>query len=196
MKKINRWFVFLVSCIMAQSVHAQEMNADGMGKSPFSVAVEYDYLYSTHKTKFQGPGINGQYRLNKRWDVGIGTAYIHCPLHNDNGLILTHLKFVPVFAFAKYHIPVKSAVWEPYGTLRIGVTFAHYDREDPSISIESKPYSERGFYTYAGVGTNIRLCKKVKLFVDGGLVGYKMSFNDLDINPHGVMGKSGLLFNL
>ncbi len=177
--------IFLFSICTPSILKAQDFTKS------YHIGAEYNYLYSTHSTKFRGPTILVDKDLNKHWAVGVGVGYNTCPYHPDNGLDLKDIKLIPVFANAQYTFS-RNKIFAPYAILKTGVTFMNYEKKQETSSGAYNKVKEAGLYTYLGGGTNLNINKLFQLYLNIGLVGYKMSFNDLDINPHGVAGNIGL----
>lgn len=166
------------------------LKAQEFSKS-YHVAAEYNYLYSTHSTKFRGPSLLVDKDLNRHWAVGLGIGYNTCAFHPDNGYDLKNLKLIPVFASAQYTFS-RNKIFDPYALLKTGVTFMNYEQKWETSTESYNKINSTGWYTYAGAGTNLNLSKQFQVYLNIGLIGYKMSFNALDINPHGVAGNIGL----
>ena len=156
----------------------------------FHIGAEYDYLYSTHSTKFRGPTLLAEKDLDKYWAVGLGVGYNTCPFHPDNGYDLKDFQLVPVFASLRYTFG-RNRLFDPYALFKTGITFMGYDRKEGKTDAPYMRVNELGWYDYIGGGSTVNLDKRVQLYLNVGLIGYKMSFNDLDINPHGVAGNIG-----
>lgn len=171
------------------------------------VSAEYNYLYSTHSTKFRGPMVLVDKDLSKHWAVGFGIGYNTCSYHFDNDFDLKNLKFVPIVATVQYTI-TRSKLFDPYVIAKTGITIMSYDkrpadwdlkRQGKSPDLNPAPYykkTEAGLYAYVGAGTNVNISQKWQAYVNVGMLGYKMSFNNLDLNPHGVAGNVGLRYKL
>ncbi|HTN36729.1 MAG TPA: hypothetical protein VL053_06615 [Arachidicoccus sp.] len=192
---LNRFGVWVILLLSVSTVMGQISLGPNTHDPIIIIAPTFNYLYSTHSTKFQGFGLNCSTQLNGRLEVGLGTDLIDCPYHHDNGLELYHLKLVPIYGLLNYKY-WGNRIWQPYAKVAIGITFMDYKEQNLAIGPELTRKSERGLNAYAGVGTRAHLAKSVEVFLDAGLTGYKMSFRALDINPHGIAAKTGLLFNL
>lgn len=177
------------------SIKGQNLTIDSTRNFHLGLAPTYSYLYSTHGTKYRGFGINVETSLSNRSQVGLGIERIYCPYHYDNGLNLSNLHLVPIYAMIRYNIFI-SRWLQPYFKVAIGVTFMGYEEQKAHTAEVVVKRSTTGVYNYGGLGTTIVLKKGIDFFIDMGMVGYKMSWNALDINPHGVAGKTGLLFTL
>ncbi|WP_447642644.1 MULTISPECIES: hypothetical protein [Chitinophagaceae] len=156
----------------------------------YHIGAEYNYLYSTHSTKFRGPTLLADRDLNKHWAIGFGMGYNTCPYHPDNGYDLKDLKLIPVFASLQYTFN-RNQLFDPYALFKTGITFMSYDQKAENANEQYERIHSKGWYTYLGGGSTVNLNHQLQLYINIGLIGYKMSFNDLDINPHGVAGNIG-----
>ena len=187
--------LLLLLSLSFSMIAAQEVQTEAPDRWHLQVAPTYNYLYSTHGTKFRGFGINIEAPLSARVQAGLGIERIYCPYHYDNGWNLSDLHLVPLYGMIRYHITEGGRI-RPYVKAALGISFMRYNQQkarttEPTVSIHSS-----GLYCYGGPGTTVAIKKGIYFFVEMGLVGYKMSFRALDINPHGVTGKTGVLFTL
>lgn len=159
--------------------------------SSFHISAEFNYLYSTHSTKFRGPSVAIDKDLNNHWTLGLGVGYNFCPFHPDNGFDLKDLKLIPIYGLVQYRFS-HHRLFDPYATFKTGVTLLNYKQKDASKNDSYANIHSKGWYTYLGGGTFVNLNAIYQLYINVGLIGYKMSFNDLDINPHGVSGNIGI----
>lgn len=160
---------------------------------PFMVSVLYESMRTTHSNLFKSGSLCVSKMLNKRYEAGIGIETAFTPIHHDNGFVLYKLKFIPLFATIKYHFNQVSR-FNFFVESSLGVSFNRYYRaSDDSPEIKTK-IKEKGLFVYAGAGLRYPLSKKVSLVTGFGIKGYKMSFNVLDINPHGISGMLGFNF--
>lgn len=159
----------------------------------FKIVVGLQNLYSTHSTNFKGVGLVVSYLLSPVFAVGLGTEYSTCAYHFDNGWNLTNLRFLPVFLDARYDLKKKSFL-TPFLHLSTGASFANYTKENINALGKFYHVSEQGLYLYSGAGISFRLGNYISTFVELGFKGYHMSFNALDVNPHGLTFRFGLEF--
>jgi hypothetical protein len=154
---------------------------------------EFQNLHSTHTTNFNGGSLIIDYQYSKTLYFGIGAEFSLAKFHGDNGWNLTNLKFFPLFIDFKLKL-TRNSVLVPFFHSSEGISFNSYNKEDAN-SI-GKPYNvaERGFYVYTGFGIIFRLSKYFEPIFDLGFKGYHMSFNNLDVNPHGLTMRLGLIF--
>lgn len=155
--------------------------------------MEVQNLSSTHGTTFNGVDFVVSYPVLHSFSVGLGTEYSHTGYHFDNGWNLTNLKFVPVFIDSKLDL-TKHTILTPFVHLSSGISFASYTKEDINALGKFYPVSEKGLYLYSGIGLSFRISNYFATFIDLGFKGYHMSFNALDVNPHGLTFRFGLEF--
>lgn len=154
-------------------------------KSNYSVSGVMEIMRSTHSNAFYGPSLRVNRLFGNHWEPGIGIEYAATPIHHDNGFILRKLKFLPVYGNLKYNFSGAKQITF-FAETSLGISFNRYNIADDRTPTEAKPVREEGFYTYLGGGVKYHLAKSFDIFAGIGLKGYKMSTNDLDINPHGL----------
>ncbi|QES90846.1 outer membrane beta-barrel protein [Rhizosphaericola mali] len=191
---MKRSISLVVVLILVQVIFINYLQAQS-SLSGIKIDAEYNYLYSTHSTKFRGPSVIVNKDLNKHWNVGLGVGYNTCSYHPDNGYDLKDLKLVPVFAQFKYNFSSDKLI-DPYALFKTGITFMDYDQKWHESDQAYYKVHQTGWYTYLGAGVKLNLKSFVQPYFNIGLIGYKMSTNDLDINPHGVAGNLGCSFKL
>lgn len=158
-----------------------------------SISPAFELLRSTHGNFFYSPSLKINHVFSNGLEPGFGIEYATTPIHHDNGYVLYKLKFMPVFGNLKYNFKTSKCI-KPYLETSLGISFNRYDiAEDPTPNITSKT-KEEGFFVYTGFGAKYALSKKVNTFLAIGIKGYKMSTNDLDINPHGLSFMTGFSF--
>ena len=157
------------------------------------VAAEYQILNSTHGTRFTGGDVMLEYCYSKSFIIGLGSEFSHSKFHNDNGWNLYNLKFLPVFLDFKWTLTEGKRVI-PFFHNSEGISFVGYEKENAFTIDTPHHVAEKGFYFYSGVGILLRLKKHFTPIVDLGFKGYHMSFNNLDINPHGLTLRLGVIF--
>ncbi|MBZ4191452.1 hypothetical protein [Niabella beijingensis] len=167
--------------------------ADAQSRSNLRLNVED--LYSTHGNHF--PGVSASYNryFGKKWELGAGMEYSYTGYHDDNGWDLYHLNFIPVYLSEYFYIGTFNR-WKPYVHLQEGVSFARYDKEfqdQPGVRYKIR---EAGFYGYGGAGTGYVFTQKSGLFLEAGMKAFHLSFNNLDVNPHGFALKLGYVYRL
>ncbi|PZP43681.1 MAG: hypothetical protein DI598_15515 [Pseudopedobacter saltans] len=187
---MNNRFLFFLSGFVSIFLLSFSVKAQRFEPS-FHIGAEYNYLYSTHSTKFRGPSVYLDKELNKHWAIGLGAGYNTCAYHPDNGYDLKDLKLVPIFASLTYTFS-HNRLLDPYALFKTGVSIMSYDQKEENDNNPYQKIHSTGWYTYLGGGSAINISKSLQAYLNIGLIGYKMSFNDLDINPHGVAGNIGL----
>ena len=178
-KKILVYFLFIGLPFYGAS---QQVESSLNG---FSVSPAFEILRSTHSNLFYAPSLKANYRFQNGLEPGIGVEYATTPVHHDNGFILHKLRFIPLYANLKYNFNTSRKI-KPYAETSLGASFNHYNIAEDATPHLKRKVREAGFYTYAGFGARYSLTKNVDTFLAAGLKGYKMSTNDLDINPHGL----------
>lgn len=155
--------------------------------------MEVQNLNSTHGTNFNGVDFALRYSVSPIFSIGVGAEYSHSGYHFDNGWNLTNLKFVPVYIDSKLDL-TKHTIITPFLHLSSGISFADYTKEYFKKLGQFYPVSEKGLFLYSGTGLSFRISKYFATFIELGFKGYHMSFNALDVNPHGLTFRLGLEF--
>jgi len=174
--------LFSFTAIKAQTVEKQF--------NTFSFSPAFELLRSTHSNLFYSPSIKVNYLYKNGFEPGLGIEYSATPIHHDNGYVLYKLRYLPIYGNLKYNFsPTKKL--QPYVETSLGLSIIKY-----SIAADPTPNStsvvkEQGFYVYGGTGLRYPITKNIKGFVGIGFKGYRMSTNDLDINPHGLSFQAG-----
>ncbi len=159
-----------------------------------SLTLNFDDLYSTHSDHFPGATIEISRILSDKIDWSIATGFAYTPTHPDNGWEIQRLLLMPTYLSQYLKLTRQQHVYL-FLHLSEGITILNYNRADaPGQSFYH--VREAGFYGYAGAGLVINSKNRVAGKVDAGLKSYKLSFNDLDINPHGVAVSLGLSYRL
>lgn len=159
------------------------------------VSAQFEDLYSTHDDYFKGASISYDRMVKNNFSLGLGAEYAAAPFHGDNGWNLYSLRFIPIFADELFFINPQKKLKE-FFNLREGLTFSSYKKEWQASPGIISSVSERGFYGYAGGGLKYSITKNILLTGEAGMKGFHLSFNSLDVNPHGLTGKIGLTFIL
>ncbi|AHF17441.1 hypothetical protein [Niabella soli] len=185
--KRNKAFVYsIIAFVSLSGAHAQSIT---------TLKTNIECLRSTHGNNFSGVSASYNKELGRKWELGAGIEYSHTPTHNDNGWNLYHLHFVPVYISEHYKL-CTGLRWTPYIHLQQGVTFGSYDKEFQDNPGPRYHIKELGFYGAAGIGTNYYLSSRSGFFAEAGMKGFHLSFNNLDVNPHGITGKLGYVYRL
>ena len=162
--------------------------------SSFFIAPAFESLYSTHGNFFYSGSIKVSKIVDKKTELGIGVEKVYSPIHHDNGFVLYHLHFMPVYGNMKYYFR-NSGKWRPFVESSLGVSFNKYKiASDESPTVKSR-VKEIGIFIYEGAGIKYSLSKNISLVTALGFKGYKMSFNVYDINPHGASYMLGVVLN-
>ena len=162
-------------------------------KQPLMFTPLFEGMRSTHGNLFKSGSFCVSKMISKRYEAGLGFETAFTSKHHDNGFVLYKLKFIPVFGNFKYHFN-KVNKFDFYAESSLGLSFNRYHRAtDDSPNIKTR-IKEKGVFAYFGSGVRYPISKKINLVTGVGIKGYKMSFNVLDINPHGISGMLG--FNI
>lgn len=100
---------------------------------------------------------------------------------------------MPVFADEQLH-SYHSKRFHPFVHLSEGLTYISYGKEILATPGPRQQIHEAGIYLYSGAGFRWAVWPKVALTGELGIKGYHMSFNSLDVNPHGITGRVGVIF--
>lgn len=160
-----------------------------------SIRVNAENLFSTHNDNFTGANASYSVRVNMKWELGAGIEYAHNHYHGDNGWNLYHLNFIPVYVEERFNF-LQNKKWAPYAHLQEGISFNSYSKEFQDHPGPRYPVHESGFYGFAGAGLNYFFSTNAGLFAETGLKGFKLSTNNLDVNPHGITGKLGFCYRV
>jgi len=185
MRSVFLMCLLLLCCIF--SLHAQY-------KPACYIEVNIDDLYSTHSTHFPGLSAGINRKVGKVWDLGISAGAAYTPSHPDNGWEIKHLLLIPVYVNQYLNFSREKRI-NPFLHLEEGITLSNYNRSD-AVGTPFYHVREAGFYGYFGAGICSDNRKKIGCKMEAGLKGYKLSFNNLDINPHGFAMSLGLRYRL
>lgn len=180
--------IFFCFFYLHSVTNAQDKTAS---RQPLMFTPLFERMRSTHGNYFYTGSFSISKMTNKRFEVGLGLETAFTSKHHDNGFVLYKLKFIPVFGNLKYHFN-KVKKFDFYAESSLGLSFNTYHRasdNSPNIKVRIK---EKGIFAYFGSGVRYPISKKINLVTGIGIKGYKMSFNALDINPHGLSGMLGL----
>lgn len=164
-------------------------------QSGSALRLSLEDLYSTHGNHFQGISASYHRHFGKKWELGAGIEYTYTPHHDDNGWNLYHLGFVPVYLSEYFYIG-RFNRWRPYVHMQEGISFARYDKEFQDRPGTRYPIRERGFYGYGGAGVYYKASPASGFFLEPGMKAFHLSFNNLDVNPHGFALKLGYVYRL
>src|ERR1035437_2102610 len=156
------------------------------------LSIGYMQMRSTHGSIFRGCSLILGYRYSPYVYYGFGIKYAYTYYHFDNDWYLHHLKFLPVFVFARLNF-MKNRMITPYFHLSTGITFINYEKEDKHTIGHPYSVSEQGLYFNSGFGCAIKIGKHFTPVLEAGFQGCHMSFNQLAVNPHGVNLQIGVV---
>ncbi|WP_316829238.1 outer membrane beta-barrel protein [Pedobacter aquatilis] len=159
----------------------------------FSISPAFELLRSTHGNAFYGPSLKGSYHFSNGFETGLGVEYAATPEHHDNGYVLYKVKFLPVYGNVKYNFKSDKLI-RFYAETSVGISFNKYYIADELTPLATSRTNEEGLFLYTGFGAKYAISNKVNTFLGVGFKGYKMSTNDLDINPHGLSFMLGFTF--
>ena len=172
---------------------ADELKCDTTKDTKNLLILEYQWLRSTHSTKFKGINLIYANQFSKNQSLGLGLEYSRSGFHADNGYNLYNLSFVPIFLDYRHLFLVDHRI-NIFSFAEAGYSFAKYIREEIDNPSNRKTIREGGIYLNGGIGLNYNLSKHFAPNVSIGFKGFHNSFNNLDIDPHGLVLRFG--FNL
>lgn len=159
-----------------------------------SLWIQYEDLYSTHRNHFRGASVGFTRSFHPKWELGIGVEYSYAPSHDDNGFNLSQLNFLPI-TIHQYYAPFGFGSGKPYLHGSQGWSFVWYKKENAALPGLPKEIREGGIYGFLGLGLPYHFGNRNAIFAEMGLKAFHLSFNNLDVNPHGIAGKLGYRFN-
>ncbi|HAH22236.1 MAG TPA: hypothetical protein DCL77_00430 [Prolixibacteraceae bacterium] len=214
MKKLGLLLIWIFTVLVCHAAivdyKSDKANTEGkfgsLLKESYFIA-GYQDLKSTHQNHFRGFNVMAGYNFSPKLSLGIEVEDVFSLHHDDNGWKLSELRLIPVIVDARYLIGENKFI-VPFVEVSTGITFLKYykkvkvDAGSPDVTETDGPWffglpflvKETGLYTYFGAGTYFRISKHFMPFVGIGFKGYKMSFNGLDINPHGINFEIGCKF--
>lgn len=178
----------LIFFIIISNAGAQNKNRTFFG------AAFFEDLYSTHGNHFPGSSIEINKYLTNRFAVGMGIKYSFTRLHEDNGWDLHKMNIIPIYINQYFNI-FNSKKVNPFIHLQQGLSFMHYHKEAQHHPGKKTYVKEKGFYGYAGAGAKAILKNNVDFLAEIGIKAFRISGNDLDVNPHGITGRLGIAYN-
>ncbi len=153
----------------------------------------FECMRSTHGNFFYSGSFTVSKMVNKRYEAGLGAEAAFTSIHHDNGFVLYKLKFFPLYGNVKYHF-YKAGRFDLFTESSLGISFNSYDQASDDAPTIKTRVKEKGVFAYIGGGLRFPISKKINLVTGLGIKGYKMSFNSLDINPHGISAMLGFNF--
>lgn len=172
---------------------ANAQDKDQVKPPKFTYSPSFEFLRSTHGNFFNGPSFKVNYNSASRFKLGLGIEYSSSAVHHDNGFVLYDVKFLPVYVNLKYELAQKGKLM-PYAEASAGLSFTRYDEAPDEAPLNKTRITEKGLYLYGGMGLRYEVSRWFKPFVGVGIKGFQNSFNDLDVNPHGITFHVGLSF--
>lgn len=151
-------------------------------------------LKTTHKTHFKGVNVGLNYVLSNTVSIGVGLEYSNIDFHNDNGWELRNLQFLPVYLEAKVLLK-EFRKTNFYLRPAAGITMMRYTKANEDHSDSPHTINEQGLYLNLATGISYDVNKRIQPLLEVGFKGFKNSLNDLDVNPHGLTLRLGLLIN-
>ncbi len=170
-------------------------NPDPLPSSRWALALDYQDMLSTHRTHFRGGSILLSRPLHAGWSVGLGLEYAAAPYHDDNGYNLYRLRFVPVTADAGLQLPFGHSFLF-LSRIAAGLSFAKYQQEAGSLPGQRTVIREKGLFLQGSLGVGYQVSRRLTPLIMGGIKGFHMSTNNLDVNPHGVTFRAGIQWNI
>jgi hypothetical protein len=167
--------------------------ADSLWQRGISYEIGFQEMYSTHDNFFHGVDVGVGYRFSPKFRLGGGVEYSFNNYHLDNDWVLTNLRFLPIYLDQQISLR-KKGNFRPYARLRQGITPTTYLKKDIGSLSEPVRISESGLYLFGGLGFTYRVTPRIGIFGEAGLKGFQMSFNSLEVNPHGATFRMGLQF--
>jgi len=164
-------------------------------------------MRSTHVDHFAGFKVMAGYNFTPKFSLGLGVEDVYDPHHDDNGLMLSEIRFIPIIINARYLFG-ENRIIVPFVELSTGITFLKYYEKtkvtagSPDITATEGQYyfglpfivQGKGLYTYFGSGVYFKVSKHFMPYLGIGFKGYNMTSNNLTINPHGINFEIGCKF--
>ncbi|ULQ51050.1 hypothetical protein [Flavihumibacter fluvii] len=157
----------------------------------YKTNVELQCLRSTHGNNFRGTSVAVDKSISVPLSIGLGIEYTYTPTHLDNGWNLSNLNFLPVYAEERWQFKPLNAT-HAFVHFSEGISFMRYDKSIPDSNVPKHTLHESGFYGYAGLGLLWKLGRRNHLLTELGIKSFKITTNNLDVNPHGLTFRMGL----
>ncbi len=154
--------------------------------------IEFQDLYTTHADHFRGASLIISKSLSPVFSLGISAEFSGAASHPDNGWNLYQLRFLPVCIDEQFKLSKQSKIY-PVIHFAQGISFIRYLKETPALPGIKQFIKETGLYAYGGAGLVWQLSHRLSLLAEAGLKGFHLSTNNLDINPHGVVFRAGII---
>ena len=192
------WFCIFISHIFslqAANLPAKPYGIDSLStQKKYFVLAEYQRLRSTHGSVFNGFNLVFSKKINTSNTVGLGLEYSWAPFHGDNGFNLFNLSFLPVFIDYRHYF-FNDKKLNPFLVANFGYTFSGYEEEEDGKPFTRNRIKEGGIYLAGGFGLSYKICSNLLLTANLGFKGFHNTFNNLDINPHGIVLRSGISYH-
>ncbi|NII83232.1 outer membrane beta-barrel protein [Pedobacter sp. SG908] len=185
--------LLLSALLIFSATYGQSQQINSNRTKHFYITPGIEILKSTHRNYFYGGSIKVNYLFLNGLEPGVGIEFAGTSLHKSNHYTLRNLRFFPIYANLKYNIKPLGKI-SPFAETSLGISINRYKSSYDFGPPEIIQVRESGFYTYLGLGAKFSLTPKIKALLGAGFKGYKMSLNDLDINPHGVSLNLGVTF--
>jgi hypothetical protein len=196
---MKKTLIFLALTLQIFSLKANyldyKLSNDSLLNKKNVIIVEYQRLRSTHSTIFNGFNITYAKQVSEKGNLGIGIEYSYASFHGDNGYNLYNLKFVPIYLGYRYDILTNRKLI-PFLLGNVGYTFSGYDEEEDGKPQTRHRIKEGGLYLNGAFGAKYRISRTFVPIISLGFKGFKNSLNNLDVNPHGFVIRTGLLINI
>ena len=160
----------------------------------YFVIAEYQRLRSTHASIFNGFNLILAKKLNTSNTLGVGIEYSWAPFHGDNGFNLYKLRFLPLFIDYRHYFFIGKKI-NPFVMANVGYSFSGYDEEENGKPLTKHRVKEGGVYLAGAIGTQYKICRNLSAMISVGFKGFHNTLNNLDVNPHGIVLRTGLSFN-
>ncbi len=157
------------------------------------ITAELNMLKSSHHTQFTGGSMVVDYKALKYFSFGAGAEFSYCNYNINNGFDLSNLKFIPLFADARFSYPIGKTV-VPYLRLSSGASFASYTRKEEFLPSKPVKFQEIDLYFLAAGGLSLKTKSGFNPFVEVGYKNYNMSFGKPNVNPQGLAFSWGIVF--
>lgn len=184
-------YLFFLFILFTTSFCTQAQEQQGATK--FSISPAFELMRSTHANLFYAPSVKANFLYKNGFEPGFGIERSSTPLHHDNGYVLYKLRYLPIYGNLKYNLKSTKKL-KPYAESSVGYSFIKYDIADDLTPTVTSAVKEGGLYIYGGFGMKYAISTKINSFVGIGFKAYRITTNDLDINPHGLSFQAGFSF--
>lgn len=185
-------YLFLSLSLFALGFCAQAQEQQH-GTTKLSISPAFELLRSTHGNLFYSPSVKANFLYKNGFEPGFGIERSSTPVHHDNGFILYKLRYLPIYGNLKYNLNTTNKL-KPYAESSVGYSFIKYDIADELTPNTTSTTKESGLYIYGGFGIKYAISTKLNTFIGVGFKAYRITNNDLDINPHGLSFQAGFSF--